>query len=744
MKKITVLFSLLLVVAVFLRCMDSKNITAPQPANYVGTATCQSCHQQAFKDYTSSDHFHAMDTASAASVKADFNNSRFIYHGDTSFFYKKNGQFFVRTIDSAGHQRQFKISYTFGWQPLQQYLVKFSDGRIQSLPFCWDVRPKEKGGQRWFHLYSKENIQPGDELFWMGINHNWNYMCADCHTTNYKTNFNITDNTFSSHWNESKVSCESCHGPASKHIAWAGNKAAPDSLKGFALSLSPHQMNWVLDENKGTMIPKNPVLQTTQIETCARCHARATRLTENYQHGKSFLQTHLPSMLDTSVYYPDGQIKDEDYEYGSFLQSKMYVAGVTCTNCHNPHSMQLKATGNQVCASCHTPAKYNMPDHTHHLANSAGAKCVSCHMPVTTYMGVDNRLDHSIRIPRPDLSAQTRSPNACNKCHSNKPVEWAAASFKKWYGYKIKPGFSQGQHMMALLKTNVGSKAAFTEILMSQNYPAIVKATAMQQYSQYAATDLGMIKKYLQQKDPMLRLAALRSLSYYPPETVMPLAAPLLSDEVATVRLEAVNVLLPFYNQLDVGLRNNFSSAMNEYLAIQRNMGHRPEGFLNQASVMMATGQTNEALQLYLKGIERFPKFIPMYVNLADYYRDQQQEAQSKLIIDNALAVAPKNPQLHYVLGLWHVRQKNQSAGMAELKKSVMLDSKNPTFNYAYSIGLFSEGRKDAAIKLLENFLQKNGNNNQVITGLISICQDMGDTAKAAKYLHLRKEVYGY
>jgi hypothetical protein len=133
--------------------------------------------------------------------------------GDTSFFYKKGDQYYVRTTDSTHKKKDFLISFTFGWRPLQQYLVSFPGWSHPGFTFCWDTRPKETGRTAMVsYLWQRKNSS-GDELFWTGVNQNWNYMCADCHTTDYFKNFDVSNNAFHSSWSEDRVSCESCHGP---------------------------------------------------------------------------------------------------------------------------------------------------------------------------------------------------------------------------------------------------------------------------------------------------------------------------------------------------------------------------------------------------------------------------------------------------------------------------------------------------------------------------------------------------
>jgi tetratricopeptide (TPR) repeat protein len=728
----------------FYCCVEAtKPENMPSP-DYVGTAKCQSCHAKEYAAYKTSDHFHAMDSALPRSVKGDFNNSYFVYLGDTSFFYTKDNLYYVRTKDSTGKKEEFQVSFTFGWQPLQQYLVRFPDGRIQALPFCWDTRPKEQGGQHWFHIYGKEKIPPGDELFWTGINQNWNNMCADCHTTNYFKNFDVSNNSFHSTWSEQKVSCESCHGPASNHIAWTEKKYPDDSLKGFVINLAGEKINWKFNAEKGIAYPDKVVHNTTLIETCARCHARASRLSDFYYHGQSFLQSHIPSTINDVNYYIDGQIKEEDYEYGSFLQSKMYAQGVTCINCHDAHTMQVKQPVNTVCFTCHAPEKFDVQEHTHHAVASTGSQCVSCHMPVTTYMMIDARRDHSIRIPRPDLSVKLNTPNACNKCHTDKTVNWAAKYFIQWYGDKLPADKTYGQLMYAVSKNTVESLHDLNQLL-TQNYPDIIKATALEQYTAFYSPELNdEIKKFLQSPDPDLRLNAVKACAGYPADILLPAITPLLDDGVLAVRTEAMNTLAPLYAQLDENKKQRFNVVMNEYLGIQKYISDRPEGFLNQGILLAETGKTDEAEQMYLMGLKRFPGFIGYYGNLADLYRAKNNEMKSKEFLDKGLAIAPNNGTLHYALGLWYVRNHNETSGISELKKAATLEPSNASFVYGYSIGLFSKKEAQKAIQLLEVYLTKYGNDPMILNGLISIYQDQKQADKAAYYADIRKNVFGY
>jgi len=407
--------------------------------------------------------------------------------------------------------------------------------------------------------------------------------------------------------------------------------------------------------------------------------------------------------------------------------------------------MQLKISGNGLCTSCHSPAKFDVPSHTFHQLNSTGSECVNCHMPVTTYMVVDDRRDHSIRIPRPDLSLSLNTPNACNKCHTDKTVKWASENFLKWYKDKLPTEKTYGELMHSISKFSEGSEANLNDLLNANAYPAIIKASALEQYTVFATqrtTD--QVQRYLQSTSLLLRLSALKALANFPPETVAAYADKLMDDAVASVRFEAMLRLASLSQQLSQERRMVFDKVFNEYIAVQQGLTNRPEGFLNQGIVLGMTGKWDEAESIYLQGINRFPRFVMFYMNLADVYRSESQEAKAKEYIDKGLALQPKNADLHYALGLWYVRQKDHTNGIKEFKKAFALEPSNASVVYGYAVAVFSTGQPSEAIAVLESFLTKNGNNAMILEGLISICQDQKLLDKANRYALLRKNVFGY
>ncbi len=367
----------------------------------------------------------------------------------------------------------------------------FPGGRYQALSVAWDTRPKAAGGQRWFHLYPGEKVDHRDVLHWTGVAQNWNFMCADCHSTNLQKRYDAASDTFDTTWSEINVSCEACHGPGSRHVEWARRAKAAggsgDALKGLVFSMKDTSGgHWALPAGAAIARRTAPLSSRLEVETCGRCHARAARLWPTYEHGRPLADTHRVALLEEGLYEADGQIRDEVYEYGSFLQSKMYQAGVTCSNCHDPHSSALRLPGNALCGQCHVPTRYDQPTHHFHQAGTAGAQCVSCHMPQRRYMVVDDRRDHSFRIPRPDESVRLGTPNTCTACHSRRSGAWAAAAVQKWYGpaAAARPSFAAAFHAGRTRQPEGAS--LLSSLVADRAQPPIVRATALSLLSRYA------------------------------------------------------------------------------------------------------------------------------------------------------------------------------------------------------------------------------------------------------------------
>ncbi|MFQ5754777.1 MAG: tetratricopeptide repeat protein [Acidiferrobacterales bacterium] len=717
-------------------------ITQHTPANFVGRQVCAGCHQRESQLWSGSHHDLAMQRANDKTVLGDFDNVTFTYDGITSTFYKHNGKFFVRTDGPDGMLRDYEISYTFGAYPLQQYLVAFPGGRYQALGIAWDSRPRAEGGQHWFHLYSDEKISYDDPLHWSGRNQTWNFMCAECHSTNLEKNYSLEKDSYATQWSEIDVSCEACHGPGSTHVGWAQAAAKDkssynDERKGLVVALVDRaDVHWKFDRDTAIARRNKTPITHTEVETCGRCHSRRTVLSNRYGYGKPLLQSYLPRLLDEGFYYPDGQIQDEVYVYGSFLQSKMYHAGVTCSDCHEPHSLQLTATGNAVCAQCHLPERFDSRAHTHHKKDAAGPQCVACHMPTKTYMVVDPRRDHSIRVPRPDLSVALGTPNACNQCHTDKPAQWAADNVAKWYGPKRRRMPHYGRVLQAGRMRAPGADQELARLADDPARPAIVRASALTLLHGYVnPVALQALQNGLADKNPLIRIAALNALAGIPPLYRFRVAGSLLVDPIRAVRVEAARVLAPApVGGLTPKQRTGRVRAFAEFIEAQRANADRPGAHLNIGVFYAQQEKLADAEAAYRTALRLDPDFVPALVNLADLYRAQQRDGDGEPLLRQALAIAPDDASVHRALGLLLVRQRKTNESVELFRRAAELAPDDPQYAYVYAIALNAVGKTESALAVLEDARQHHPNDRQILLALVTINRDRGAREAALRY----------
>ena len=534
-----------------------RTIPADAKATYVGRDSCIKCHQQEHDAWHGSHHDLAMDEATAEFVLGDFNDATLEHYGVTSRMFTKDGKYFVHTEGEGGEFKDYEVKWVFGVEPLQQYLVELDRakdaeeheiGRVQVLPVVWDTTRNE-----WFYLDPPdvhEKLEPGDRLHWTGTAQNWNRMCADCHSTHLQKNFNPKTGKYHTTFSEIDVSCEACHGPGSLHVELAErNSLFWDRERGYALAKLKGEKN------------------KTEVETCARCHVRRARVIgADYEAGEAFYDYFCNALIREGLYHADGQIRDEVYVHGSFIQSKMFHKNVRCSDCHDPHSTKVKFQDNRLCTECHlaeahTAGKFDTPTHHHHPVESVGASCVECHMPETTYMEVDPRRDHSLRIPRPDLSVKFGTPNACTGCHldasklsdeakdafsishTRDPLsdyaswlrvaaeakdpevraevqaeidrvnEWSLEHTRKWYGDEREnmPNFTAA--LTAAWRGEPEAEEKLIAVVEDQDASAMGKASALVHLAPYQSAEAEKAaKEALEDMSPLVRFAA---LSYF-------------------------------------------------------------------------------------------------------------------------------------------------------------------------------------------------------------------------------------
>src|SRR5688572_1948590 len=493
---------------VFTRRANSRVDTAD--IAFVGSASCADCHSAQFASWQRSQHAVAMQEARTGTVFGRFDSARVTTDSVTSLFLRRGDGFFVNTEGTDGQSRDFEIAYTFGVHPLQQYLVEFAGGRMQALAVAWDARPDSQGGQRWFSLNPGRRFTHTDEEHWTGRLYNWNFRCADCHSTAVRKGYDAATDRFTTTRSEISVGCEACHGPAKNHVDWAD---APRWLRwatwrgnGLVARLTERRgANWTLDH--GAKTARRTAQRTTdrEIETCAQCHARRIHIADGYVAGASLTDYYIPALIEPGLYHTDGQQLEEVYNYGSFLQSRMYRAGVTCSDCHDPHTQQLRAPGNAVCAQCHRPDVYDRPTHDFHPRRGEASRapraltgpdasidtavtCAACHMPTSVYMEIDPRRDHSIRVPRPDLSLSLGVPNACTECHLNRDERWADAEVRRWYGRPARGSQNFAQAFAAADQGSAGAADSLTRVLNDTAESMIARASGLARLAAFPDT----------------------------------------------------------------------------------------------------------------------------------------------------------------------------------------------------------------------------------------------------------------
>jgi tetratricopeptide (TPR) repeat protein len=706
------------------------------PATFLGSDSCASCHAPEHAAWKRSQHARAMQHASPESVRGNFENAHFTYNGVTSTFFRREGRYYVRTDGADGQLADFEVKFTFGLEPLQQYLVELPGGRVQALSIAWDTRPAAAGGGRWFHLYPDDKVGHADELHWTGRQQNWNFMCADCHSVDVHKNYDPAANRYATRYAEVPVGCEACHGPGSAHAAWAQHPDKSLASEGLTVLLTERRgVHWAISADTGNATRSAARTTDTEIGVCAPCHARRAQVADDYRAGRPWLDDYLPALLTAPLYYPDGQQKDEVYIWASFLESRMYAHGVTCSDCHDPHSGKARLEGDALCGQCHSLPKYASTAHHHHAPEGEGARCVSCHMPTTTYMQVDARRDHSLRIPDPAASAALGTPNACNACHRDQDPAWAAATLARWNGHAPHPFQDFGAAFAAADAGHAGAGAGLAAIARDAAQPAIVRASAVTRLAATPDDSTPQVAAMAaQEASPLLRLAALTLVDVMPPPQRESVARPLLGDPVRSVRIEAARVLAPVAgNSPALAADPAWQRAQAEYVTSQNYNADRPESRVALGTFLGLTGQGEQAAQQFAAARALDPAFAPAYVNEADLWRALGADARAGDVLRAGLKAVPQDPSIHYAAALWLIRAHDRGAALAEFAHAAQLGPQVPRYAEVYGIALNELGQHAQAVRVLEEARRRWPQDPSIRNALAAAYHDNGQEAAAAK-----------
>ena len=652
-------------------------------ATFVGNRECMDCHKAEYDKWQNSHHDRAMDVANDTTVLGEFNNAVVEFHGVITRFYRKDDKFFTNTQGPDGKMGDFEITHTFGWYPLQQYLVPFPGGRLQCLPISWDVKEK-----KWYHLYPNDPIDPKDWLYWTNAGQNWNGMCAECHSTNLNKNYDLKNDAYQTTWSEIDVSCEACHGAGSRHVEWA---ELPDMAR-------PQTANYEL------VVKAKGMDSRQQVELCAPCHSRRAILAD-YTHAEpDLLDTMLPSLLTPELYFADGQILEEVYVYGSFTQSKMYSRNVRCSDCHDVHSVKKVKQGNELCLQCHRANIYDTKAHHFHKKKGekgepiksvdgrvlydvgSGAECVQCHMPERLYMVIDYRADHSFRVPRPDLSIKLSTPNGCNRCHVDKTNQWSNEYITKWYG----PG--RRAHYGTIIdegrKRSPAVHQNLIKLASDPLYPVIVRSTALSLLAAYPGEETNRAYGLaLMDDEALIRRTAVDNVNISDTKLRTELLTSMLYDPVKAVRVEAARRMTEIDDpQLDDAQKKVFEASLADY---QKSMEYSADfafGRYNLGNLYVALKQPQKAIESYRAAIKIDNLFYPAKVNLAMLYNQTGKNDKAEILLREVVGSHPEMYEAHYSLGLLFAEEKKYVEAATHLKKAA--DGMPDRDRVHYNLGL--------------------------------------------------------
>ncbi|MFT4754043.1 MAG: putative CXXCH cytochrome family protein [Salibacteraceae bacterium] len=653
---------------------------------YLGASKCKECHESEFAEWKQSDHFFAMQKATPEYVKANFDTS---YSADQiEYQFSKTDSHYLVQITEAGVSQNFNVAYTFGWHPLQQYLLEAKSGKFQTLRASWDT---EKN--RWFHQNSGTIVEPHDWLSWSKGGQNWNTMCSSCHSTHVQKNYDAQEDSFHTTYKEINVACESCHGPGRDHVL-AMELGKKDPYAAF-VSASHRQ----------------------KTDNCATCHARRTMLEDSGDPHSTFLNRYFPQTLNNAFYEADGQIMEEDFVYGSFLSSKMHRNHVTCVNCHNPHSGKLKAQGNDLCLQCHDNT-YAASTHTHHPETSTGAQCVNCHMDGKMYMGNDYRRDHSFRIPRPDQSVKYGTSNACNSCHKDKNAKWASENVNQWFGTERTYHFSDDLIPGSLQDENAISH--LQRLLANDSIPEIAKATALDYVQQNGSQEASaMVLNALKDKSDLVRQKAYSGLIFFPKEHKEKYGIVGIRDPVKSIRIMAFRSVVGVNpKSLDPKMEQIWKGVHSEYLTYLKANADFPTGQIMLGEYYQTIGQPNQAIQAYELALKMDSLQVSPYTNLAILYSGKSESTKVKTIILQAIGKFPENAEFHYFMGLNEGGMQNSEGQISGLKRAYELEPTNPKYGYNYILTLYEtkeDKNQKEAIMILSDALKVYPNNQKLL-----------------------------
>ena len=627
-------------------------------ANYAGSKSCQYCHQVEFDLWKNSHHGLAEREIQPDMDNAAFNPARSFKHGtQTSQAIAVNGDFKIVTLGFQTNIQPYRVERVIGHDPVRQFLTAAPGGRWQVHEASYDPRLNQ-----WFDVYGDEDRKPGEWGHWTGGGMNWNSRCAECHNTRLRKHYDETTDTYHTTMAEMSVGCEACHGPLKKHVEWRRAHVFSKSKEPAFARLTPVQ----------------------EMDTCGSCHARQDNLTGNFQPGDSFYDHYSLSILDSAErWYPDGQVKDEDYEFTSFLSSRMHQSGVTCQDCHNPHSMKARLPGNNLCLRCHNGSFPKAPvitaaEHTHHKSGGKGDECVGCHMPVTVYMQRQARHDHGMTIPDPLLSKQLGIPNACNRCHADKSDFWSLTYTEQWYGGKMNRHTRERAQWIAAAQKGEDSAKQYLLVMVTGTnespYWRAVAGSLLWRWVNDPNAKAALVTA-LNNDFPPVREAAVRSLAEVEHPENIPALNQTLNDSARSVRVAGAWTL-----RATVDMQSRAGRELRSALDLDAD---QPTGQFHKAMLLFSRQQTEAALEHLQKAVVQDPFSPPLRYELGEVLAQMGRVAEGLETLSKAESLSPDDPQIPYACANILLKNGRYTEARAALNRALKVQ---PNFEPALEL----------------------------------------------------------
>ncbi len=645
-------------------------------ANYVGSASCGECHPDALKKWAGSHHAEAERLLQTNRDLAAFAPTREFTHGTQKTFVQwHDGQ---AQIAGFGLNHQWEtnpVARVIGEDPLRQFLIAFPGGRYQVQEASYDPRSNE-----WFNVYGTEDRQPGEWGHWMGRGMNWNAMCAACHNTRVQKNYDAATDSYHTTMAETTVSCEACHGPLKAHVDWQkkyGGTGQPDPV-----------------------FPKHSRQQV--FDMCASCHARRADLTGNFVPGDDFNDHYELATVDASdLFYPDGQIRDEDYEQSAWLGSKMQHTGLTCLDCH-PRSLHMaRLHGNELCLQCHKGGfpkapTINPTEHSHHAAGSTGNECANCHMPQTVYMQRHSRHDHGFTIPDPLLTKQFAVPNACNRCHADQSTDWALKNVESWYGEKMQRHTRERAQIIARARTGEASSPTNLVHLLETEEIPYWRAVAANLLGSWAADRevTPALLRGLNDTNAMVRSACVRALNPLAADsTISSALQKKLSDPRRNVRVAAAWAL-----RATLDLSSPAAADLKRFLEINAD---QPTGQMQLGGLELARGNATNALPYFQQAVRWDPYSPGIRHELAIVLSQLGRPQEAVVQLEEAVRLAPREAEFRFKLALAWNELGESAKVLAELEQAVQCNPRHARAGYNLGLARNAAGNPTGAIQAL-------------------------------------------